>query len=71
MTVGSRSHSNYTPPLVVNQNIGSHNLKVGLVFGCLKIMTDLTMIIRDDSFVKQLWWYLMTNFSLEMDLSHI
>lgn len=55
MTVGSRSHSNYTPPLVVNQNIGSHNLKVGLVFGCLKIMTDLTMIIRDDSFVKQLW----------------
>lgn len=38
------------------------------VFSCPKIMTDLKIIIRYDSFVKQLGWDRMTNICLKIVL---
>lgn len=40
------------------------------VFGCLKIMKNLKISIKYDSFLKLLWLDLMTKFDLKIDLSH-
>lgn len=45
-------------------------LDFGNVFGCLKIMADLQIITRYNSFVKDLWRDLMTKFDHKIDLSH-
>lgn len=45
-------------------------LDFGNVFGCLKIMADLQIIIRYNSFVKHSWRDRMTKFCHKIDLSH-
>lgn len=55
LAVESRTHSNYAAfNLVVNENIGSRCVKVGLlklrqVFGCLKIMTAFLFFVLNDA----------------------
>jgi hypothetical protein len=46
------------------------NLDLRHVSCCLKICNNLKVIVRYESFVKQLWWILRQNFDRKTNLSH-
>lgn len=70
--IKSFTKSHIFEPSLLKQKIGYHHFKFvpRHVFSCHKIKTNFMIIIRDDSFVKQLWWNTMTSFGLKTDLRH-
>lgn len=69
--IQSFTKSHIFEPSLLKQKISCRHFKFVLrhVFSCHKNKTNFKIIIRDDSFVKQLW-NTMTNFGLKIDLSH-